>query len=61
MVVNGQSQRVAFVPSASGQITGVASFQAQLNSGSSNSVRVEGLDGGWGESSCKMCFVSIEY
>lgn len=49
LVVNGQSQRVAFVPSANGQTTGVASFQVSLNSGGSNSVRVEGINGGWGE------------
>ncbi|KAI5790273.1 glycosyl hydrolase [Geopyxis carbonaria] len=50
VVVNGgAAQRVAFVPSDSGQITGVASFTVSLNAGSANTILVRGVgDGSYG-------------
>ncbi|KAI5811185.1 galactan 1,3-beta-galactosidase [Peziza echinospora] len=45
--VNGKSQVVAFVPTANGQVTGVASFSVDLNQGSGNTVRISGYNGGW--------------
>ncbi|KAL7271775.1 hypothetical protein RUND412_005446 [Rhizina undulata] len=45
--VNGVSQRVAFLPTGTGQTVGVASFNAKLISGSSNTVNISGIDGGW--------------
>ncbi|KAI5854710.1 galactan 1,3-beta-galactosidase [Tricharina praecox] len=46
--VNGVGQRVAFIPGGSGQETAVVSFTAQLNAGTSNTIRISGVDGGWG-------------
>lgn len=49
VTVNGQTQRVGFAPSPSGQITGVAAIHVNLNSGSSNTIRISGVNGGWGK------------
>ncbi|RPB11494.1 glycosyl hydrolase family 43 protein [Morchella conica CCBAS932] len=47
ITVNGVTQRIAFVPTGSGQITGVASMTFNLNSGTGNTLKVAGVDGGW--------------
>jgi phosphoribosylformylglycinamidine (FGAM) synthase-like amidotransferase family enzyme len=47
--VNGAAQTVAFVPTTNGQVTGIASFSADLTAGSSNTVKVSGVNGGWGK------------
>lgn len=46
--VNGQSQTIAFIPTANGQAVNVASIDAQLNSGSSNTLTISGINSGWG-------------
>ncbi len=48
--VNGQSQTIAFIPTENGQAVNVASIDAQLNSGSSNTLTIGGINGGWGKS-----------
>lgn len=48
ITVNGVTQKIAFVPSASGQITGVASITVNLNSGTGNTVKIAGSNGGYG-------------
>lgn len=47
ITVNGVTQRIAFVPTGSGQITGVASMTFNLNSGTGNTLKVAGVDGGY--------------
>lgn len=48
VTVNGVTQRVAFVPSANGQITGVASITVNLNNGAANTLKIAGANGGYG-------------
>ncbi|KAI5849309.1 glycosyl hydrolase family 43 protein [Morchella snyderi] len=47
ITVNGVTQRIAFVPTGSGQITGVASMTFNLNSGTGNTLKVAGVNGGY--------------
>lgn len=49
VTVNGVKQRVAFVPSGGGQMVFTASFTAGLVKGSGNTMKIEGVNGGWGE------------
>jgi hypothetical protein len=49
VVVNGQGQKVAFLPSKDGNTPASSVLNVYLSQGSGNSVRFEGVDGGWGE------------
>jgi hypothetical protein len=46
--VNGQAQTLAFLPSADGNTPATSVLNAQLNSGSSNTITVTTTDGSWG-------------
>lgn len=48
VTVNGVTQKIAFVPSANGQTTGVASITVNLNSGTGNTLKIAGSNGGYG-------------
>lgn len=50
ITVNGVTQKIAFVPTASGQITGVASISVNLNNGAANTLKIAGSNGGYGMS-----------
>lgn len=48
ITVNGVTQRIAFVPTGGGQITGIASINANLNNGAANTLKVTGVNGAYG-------------
>lgn len=48
ITVNGVTQKIAFVPTASGQITNVASITVNLNNGAANTLKIAGSNGGYG-------------
>lgn len=48
VIVNGKSQRVAFLPTGGGQAVGDSSVDCQLVAGSSNTIVIEGLEGAYG-------------
>ncbi|KAG8944844.1 hypothetical protein FRC04_001377 [Tulasnella sp. 424] len=47
ITVNGQTQRIAFLPTTDGNTPGSSTLHVNLNSGSSNTVQVVGVSGGW--------------
>ncbi|KAI5812955.1 galactan 1,3-beta-galactosidase [Pyronema omphalodes] len=49
VTVNRVKHRVAFVPSGGGQTVFTASFTATLMKGNMNTMKIEGVNGGWGE------------
>ena len=49
MIVNGQSQVLAFLPTKDGNSAAASVLNVQLNQGSGNSIRIEGVNAGWGK------------
>lgn len=47
VTVNGQTQRIAFLPTTDGNTPGSSTLHVNLNSGSSNTVQFVGVSGGW--------------
>jgi hypothetical protein len=48
VVVNGKTQRVAFLPTGSGQTVGDSSLDCELVAGSGNTITIEGIGGAYG-------------
>jgi hypothetical protein len=48
VTVNGQAQTIAFLPTADGNTPGTSVLNAQLNSGSGNTISITTTDGSWG-------------
>lgn len=48
VIVNGKSQRIAFLPTSGGQGVGDSSLDCELVAGSSNKIVIEGIGGAYG-------------
>ena len=48
VIVNGQSQVLAFLPTKDGNSAAASVLNVQLNQGSGNTIRIEGVNAGWG-------------